>query len=82
MCYELERRLIDLLQHDDYPGCFSLVDDALAVSDLDKRLIKAMLVPIAYNVARFVGDAALINKYALLREKLPPRRSRSYPDTT
>jgi hypothetical protein len=72
-CYELERRLIGLLQKDDYRGCFSVVEDALANPDLHARLTKAMLVPIAYNIARMVGDAALMNRYAQLREKLPPR---------
>jgi len=82
MCCELERHLIGLLQKDDYRGCFSVVEDALANPDLDVRLTKAMLVPIAYNIARMVGDTALMNKYAQLREKLPPRRTRSYPDAT
>jgi hypothetical protein len=82
MCYELERRLIGLLQKDDYRGCFSVVEDALADPDLDVRLTKAMLVPLAYNIARMVGDTALMNRYAQLREKLPPRRTRSYPDAT
>jgi hypothetical protein len=82
MCYELERRLIGLLQKDDYRGCFSVVEDALVYPDLDVRLTKAMLVPIAYNIARIVGDTALMNRYAQLREKLPPRRTRSYPDAT
>jgi hypothetical protein len=81
-CYELERRLIGLLQKDDYRGCFSVVEDALANPDLDARLTKAMLVPIAYNIARMVGDAALMNRYAQLREKLPPRGTRNYPDAT
>jgi hypothetical protein len=82
MCLELERRLIGLLQKDDCRACFSVVEDALANPDLDVRLMKAMLVPIAYNVARFVGDTALMDRYAQLREKLPPRRTRSYPDAT
>ena len=82
MCYDLEGRLIALLQKDDYRGCFSVVEDALANPDLDVRLTKAMLVPIAYNVARIVGDMALMNRYAQLREKLPPHRTASYPDAT
>jgi hypothetical protein len=82
MCYELERRLIGLLQKDDYQGCFSVVDDALANPDLDVHLTKAMLVPIAYNVARMAGDAALMDRYAQLREKLPSHRTRRYPDAT
>jgi hypothetical protein len=81
-CYELERHLIDLLQKDDYRGCFSVVEEALANPDLDVRLTKALLVPIAYNVARMVGDTALMDRYAQLREKLPPRRTQSYPDAT
>jgi hypothetical protein len=82
MCYELERRLIGFLQKDDYRGCYSVVEDALTNSDLDVSLTKAMLVPIAYNIARMVGDTSLMNRYAQLREKLPPRRTRSYPDAT
>jgi hypothetical protein len=82
MCYELECRLIGLLQKDDYRGCFSVVEDALVNPELDVRLTKAMLVPIAYNIARIVGDIALMNRYAQLREKLPPRRTTSYPDAT
>jgi hypothetical protein len=82
MCYELERILIGLLQQDDYAGCFSLVEDALANPDLDIRLTKAMLVPIAYNVARIAGDSALVIRYAQLRERLPARRTRGYPDPT
>jgi len=82
MCYELECRLIGLLQKDEYRGCFSLVEDALANPDLDVGLTKAMLVPVAYNIARIVGDTALMNRYAQLREKLPSRRTRSYPDAT
>jgi hypothetical protein len=82
MCYEVERRLIGLLQKDDYLGCFSIEEDALANPDLDMRLTKAMLVPIAYNIARTVGDTALMNRYAQLREKLPLRRTRTYPDAT
>ena len=82
MCYELERRLIGLLQKDDYRGCFGVVEDALANPDLDVRLTNAMLVPIAYNIARMVGDTALMNRYAQLHQKLPPRRTRSYPDAT
>jgi hypothetical protein len=82
MCYELERRLIGLLQKYDYRGCFSVVEGALADPDLDVRLTKAMLVPIAYNVARIVGDTALMDRYAQLREKLPSRRTGSYPDAT
>ena len=82
MSYELERRLIGLLQKDDYLGCFSVVEDALINPELDVRLTKAMLVPIAYNIARIAGDTALMNRYAQLREKLPPRRTPSYPDAT
>lgn len=82
MCLELERRLIALLQKDDYRGCFSVVDEALANVDLDLHLTKAMLVPIAYNVARIVGDTTLMNRYVQLREKLPPHRTLNYPDAT
>ncbi len=82
MCYELEGRLIALLQKDDYQGVFNVVEDALANSDLDVRLTKAMLVPIAYNVARIVGNTSLMNRYAQIREKLPPHRTVNYPDAT
>ena len=82
MCYELECRLIGLLQKDDYQACFNVVEDALANPDLDVRLMKAMLVPIAYDIALIVGDTALMNRYAQLREKLPPHRTPSYPDAT
>lgn len=81
-CYELECRLISLLQKDDYQGVFGVVEDALVNPDLDVRLTKAMLVPIAYNVARILGDTVLMNRYAHLREKLPPSPTSSYPDAT
>jgi hypothetical protein len=76
MCYELERRLIGLLQKDDYRGCFSVVEDALANPDLDVRLTKAMLVPRAYNIARIVGDTALMNRRAVTREITSTRNSK------
>jgi hypothetical protein len=82
MCYELERRLIGLLQKGDYQGCFSVVEDALANPDFDVRLTKAMLVPMAYNVARIVGNTALMHRYAQVREKLPQHLTISYPDAT
>ncbi len=82
MCYDLERRLIGLLQQGDYRGCFSLVEDALANPQLDARLTKGMLVPVAYTIARIVGDAALMNRYSRLSGKLPPRPTRNYPDAT
>ena len=82
MCYELERRLIGLLQQEDYAGCFTLVEGALANPDLDMRLTRAMLVPIAHNTARIVRNTALITRYAQLRERLPARRIRGLPDAT
>jgi len=82
MCYELECRLIGLLQQEDYAGCFTLVEGALANPDLDMRLTRAMLVPIAHNIAWIVGNSPLIAKYAQLRERLPAHRTSPLPDTT
>ena len=82
MCYELERRVIDSMQRGDYETCFKVVDEALLNPALDLHLTKRMLVPMAYNIARCIGNTALMDRYAQLHEKSPPRRTRAYPDAT
>ena len=60
---EVEARLLELFRVDDYKGALTLVNDAIADPGLERNQTVRMLVPIATNIARIMGDFDLVKHY-------------------
>jgi hypothetical protein len=60
---ELELRVTELAQLDDYAGALWLIDEAIADPNLDRNRTIRRLVPIAAAVARTIGDIQSAQRY-------------------
>jgi hypothetical protein len=70
--YELEKRVVRLMQLNDYRGALNVIGDSIADPSLDRNLTTRMLAPIASVLARIVGDLDLVKHYCEQRLTLDP----------